>query len=289
MAASPSGTRCPGRQSPASRSRRESGGPYQGFEIDFGKSARSCREPGRQRRYSARVSPTLADVFAADPRAAVLRLLESAGTPLSATEIKQALVSSGIVRADLDRKWPAVQAELRADPRVVVEGRLYRWVAQPGPAQSPDEPAFVDTDEVDAFAALDLLLQGGLGRAKTAELVEIVRTTLKTNDDRESAARLRQAEMDGLRSLGELAGEVEELVANEVEPGILVRRVRARLKRSGLEPIDRAGEETAFDRKVHTPIAGTIRDGAPVTVVRPGYVWTGDGISLLIGKAVVEE
>lgn len=247
------------------------------------------------------MSPTLADVFAADPRAAVLRLLESAGTPLSATEIKQTLLSGGVVKADIDRQWPAVQTGLRAEAQVVVEGRLYRWVTQPVPTQSPEEPALVDTDEIDALAALDLLLTelladrasaprpGGLGRAEIVELVEIVRTTVKTDDDRESAARLRQAELDGLRSLGELAGEVEELVANEVEPGILVRRVRARLKRSGLEPIDRAGEETAFDRKVHTPIAGTIRDGAPVTVVRPGYVWTGDGISLLIGKAVVEE
>jgi hypothetical protein len=258
-------------------------------EIDFVKGARSGREPRRLRRYSARVSPTLADVFAADPRAAVLRLLESAGTPLSATEIKQALVSGGVVRADIDRKWSSVQAGLRTESQVVVEGRLYRWVTEPVVVQSPEEPALVDTDEVDAFTALDLLLQSGLSRAKTAELVEIVRTTLKTGDDRESAARLRQAELDGLKSLGELAGEVEELVANEVEPGVLVRRVRARLKRSGLEPIDRAGEETVFDRKVHSPIAGTIREGAPVTVVRPGYVWTGDGISLLIGKAVVEE
>jgi hypothetical protein len=235
------------------------------------------------------VSPTLADVFAADPRAAVMRLLESAGTPLSAGEIKQALVSSGVLKSDLDRKWAAIQRGLRAEPQVVVEGHLYRWTVPPAAAELPAPPPLVDTDEVDAFAALDLLLQGGLGRARIAELVEVVRTSLKATDDRESAARLRQAEIDGLRMLGELAGEVEELVANEVEPGVLVRRVRARVKRSGLEPIDRAGAETAFDRRVHTPVAGTIRDGAPVTVVRPGYVWTGDGTSLLIRKAVVEE
>jgi hypothetical protein len=235
------------------------------------------------------VSPTLADVFAADPLAAVLRLLESAGTPLSATEVKQALVSSGVGKAEIDRRWPAIQASLKADAQVVVEGRLYRWVVEPVPAESPEEPPLVDTHEIDAFAALDLLLKGGLGRAKLTELVEIVRTTLKASEDLESAARLRQAEIDGLRTLGELAGEVEELVANEVDPAILVRRVRARVRRSGLEPIDRAGQETEFDRRVHTPIAGTIRDGAPVTVVRPGYVWTGDDISLLIGKAVVEE
>lgn len=241
------------------------------------------------------MSPTLADVFAADPLAAVLRLLESAGTPLSATEIKKALVSSGVVKADVDGQWSAMQARLKAEPRVAMDGRLYRWVAEPVapqppvPQVSPDEEPLVDTDEIDAFAALDLLLKGGLGRAKAAELVEIVRTTLKANGDLESAARLRQAEIDGLRSLGDLAGEVEELVANEVDPAVLVRRVRARVRRSGLEPIDRAGQETEFDRKVHSPIAGSIREGAPVTVVRPGYVWTGDGISLLIGKAVVEE
>jgi hypothetical protein len=240
------------------------------------------------------VSPTLADVFAADPLAAVLRLLESAGTPLSATEIKQALVSSGVVKADVTRQWPAIQVGLKAEAQVVVEGRLYRWLPEPVAIEPPDDESpeslpLVDTDEIDAFAALDLLLKGGLGRAKATELAEIVRTTLKASGDLESAARLRQAEIDGLRTLGELAGEVEELVANEVDPAILVRRVRARVRRSGLEPIDRAGQDTEFDRRVHTPIAGTIRDGAPVTVVRPGYVWTGDGISLLIGKAVVEE
>lgn len=231
------------------------------------------------------MSPTLADVFAADPRAAVLRLLESAGTPLAASEIKQALVSSGVARADADRRWSAIQRSLRSEPQVVVEGHLYRWVTE---SDGGADPGDVDID-VDAFAALDLLLKSGLGRAKTAALVEIVRAALKAGDDRESAARLRQAEIDGLHALTELAGEVEELVANEVDPAILVRRVRARVKRSGLEPIDRAGDHTRFDRRVHRPITGTIRDGAPVTVVRPGYVWTADGTSLLIGKAVVEE
>lgn len=60
-------------------------------------------------------------------------------------------------------------------------------------------------------------------------------------------------------------------------------------RRSGLEPIDRAGEETRFDRTRHKPIGGSIGDGAAVVVVRPGYVWKAPSEDVLIGKAVVEE
>jgi hypothetical protein len=207
------------------------------------------------------VSPTLVDVFAADPREAVLRLLESAGTPLAAGEIKQALVSGGVPKADADRKWVAIQRSLKAEPHVVVEGSLYRWTVET-PVASPNG------EVVDPGAET-------AGGGRTTE--------------KETAARLRQAELDGLRALSELAAEVEELVANEVDPAVLVRRVRARVKRAGLEPIDRAGEDTVFDRRKHAPIDGAISDGASVTVVRPGYVWSGDGVSLVIGKAVVEE
>lgn len=212
------------------------------------------------------MSPTLVDVFAADPREAVLRLLESAGTPLAAGEIKQALVSGGVPKADADRKWTAIQRSLKAEPHVVVEGSLYRWTVDPAVAAPVAMP---DGERVDSGAET---ASGG-------------RTT-----EKEDAARLRQAELDGLRALSELAAEVEELVANEVDPAVLVRRVRARVKRAGLEPIDRAGEHTEFDRRRHAPIDGAISDGASVTVVRPGYVYNGDdGGSLVIGKAVVEE
>jgi len=105
----------------------------------------------------------------------------------------------------------------------------------------------------------------------------------------ESEARQRQERIDAIRMLAELAGEVEELLANETEPDVMIRQVRAWVMRSGLNPVGRAGEQTKFDRKVHRPIDGPIRDGATVFVVRPGYVWKASDQEVLIGKAVVEE
>jgi hypothetical protein len=82
---------------------------------------------------------------------------------------------------------------------------------------------------------------------------------------------------------------VEELLANETEPAVMIRQVRAWVKRSGLDAVGRAGEQTKFDRKVHRAIGSPIRDGASVFVVRPGYVWKTADQDVLIGKAVVEE
>jgi hypothetical protein len=228
------------------------------------------------------VTQSLADLFVTDPLAAVLHVLQTAGTPLSAAEIKNALAAGGVAKVDADKTWPTVQKRVKAEPDVTVENNRYGWAGHP--AESP----------LGAVEAFELIVKGRLPAPEKAALVEIVRAALKeadhsAPDPREVAARQRQAEVDGVRTLGELAGEVEELIVNEVEPEAVIRRVRARVKRQGLEPIGRAGEQTRFDRKSHTPIGGAIRDGARVIVVRPGYVWTHDGADLLIGKAVVEE
>jgi hypothetical protein len=231
------------------------------------------------------VTQTPADLFATDARAAVLRLLQTVGSPLSAVEIKKELVAAGVAKADADKAWPAVQKRLKSEPHVAVDKSRYAWTDRP--TVSPATP-------VSALDAFEFIVKGRLPAPRKAALVEIVRTALTETDHglpdaREVAARQRQATVDGLRTLSELASEVEELIVNEVEPEVVIRRVRARVKRQGLEPIDRAGEQTRFDRKMHTPIGGVIRDGASVIVVRPGYVWTDDGADVLIGKAVVEE
>ncbi len=201
----------------------------------------------------------------------VLRLLEDAGQAMTAAEIKQALVASGLSKEEANRAWTGIQKRLKAHERVVVEGKAYRWV-------SP-----VD--------AVDLLAKGDLDGPRLAALAETIRSALQTPPlfDPESAARQRQDRIDAVRKLAELAGEVEELLANETEPDVMIRQLRAWVKRSGLDPVGRAGEQTTFDRKVHQPIDGPIRDGAKVFVVRPGYVWKAADQELLIGKAVVEE
>lgn len=218
----------------------------------------------------------LAELFAADPHAAVLRVLQQAGAALTAGELKAALRAGGVAKVDADRAWPRVQKRVKAHGHVIIEAATYRWAAQ-ARSVSPAE-------------ALELILTSRPDAARRAELAAIVRAAVEpVSVDRVAAARQRQADIDAVRALAELAIEVEELTVNEASANAMIHRVRARVKRTGLEPIDRAGDETTFDRKRHKPIGGPIRDGAPVVVVRPGYVWKAPTEDVLLAKAVVEE
>ena len=237
---------------------------------------------------------TLAELFAADPVASVLRVLGEADGALTAIEVKKALQAGGVKKAAADEAWPAVQKRLKVHDDVLVEGNRYRRKTPPAPPS--------------ALEALELLLQGDVTDARKGALVEAVRAALAAPEpepgpglapepdaephpepDLEEAARQRQAAIDAVKLLADLASEVEELIANETEPEVMIRQIRAWVKRSGLDPVGRAGEETKFDRKTHRPIGGQIRDGATVIVVRPGYIYKAPEKDLLIGKAVVEE
>lgn len=199
---------------------------------------------------------------------AVLDVLRRSQAALPARAIKQALAASG-----LDTVWPSAQKKIRHHPEVAYDdqAKTYRY-AQPS-----------------ASDAFERILRGRVPAHQKEALAQIVRKALIPAADGVAEARQRQAAIDAARTLAELAIEVEELTANQATPEVLIHRVRARVHRSGLEPIDRAGEETTFDRKRHKAIGGSIRDGAAVFVVRPGYVWKAAEEDVLIGKAVVEE
>jgi len=203
--------------------------------------------------------------------AIVLRVLQGTGKALTAIDIKHSLQAQGLPKEEADMLWAAIQKRIKAHPHVVVEGKTYRWVS--------------------ALDALELLMKGGLPEPKQSAFIDAIRAALQEDDatDPESAARERQGRIDAVRLLAELASEVEELLANETEPAVMIRQVRAWVRRSGLDPVGRAGEQTTFDRKVHKPIGGAIREGASVFVVRPGYVWKAADQDVLLGKAVVEE
>jgi hypothetical protein len=220
--------------------------------------------------------PSLPELFTHDADAAVLRVLQGGSAAMTAREIKAALRAAGVPGDDADRAWPRIRQRIRCHGHVIVDERAYRWAAQ--------------AREIGAAEALELLAHNRLRAAAKTELLMIVRAALTgPSSDLESAARRRQAQIDAVRALAELASDVEELTANEVAPQVLVRQVRARVKRSSLEPIERAGEATRFDRRRHEPVGPAIRDGAPVVVVRPGYVWKAPSEDILIRKAVVEE
>jgi hypothetical protein len=213
----------------------------------------------------------------ADPLAAVLGVLRQAGQACTVSGIKTALVRAGATRPEVDAVWPRVQKRLRHHPYVFVDGDrtqlTYRFVATaPSPA-----------------AALDRLVAGDLPADVRAAHLDLVRDGLRRSAlDPEEAGRRRQAAIDALRALAELAIEVEELVANGASGSAIVQRVRGRVKRSGLEPVERAGLETTYDRTRHKPIGGSIPDGASVIVVRPGYVWKSSDGDVPISRPVVE-
>src|SRR6185436_10091109 len=128
------------------------------------------------------------------------------------------------------------------------------------------------------------------------ELVEVIRRALATppasgadTADADADRQSGQLEMDAARALAEMAMEVEELATKQASSRAMIHRVRARMKRMRLEPIDRAGDEVPFDRQRHQPIGPDIRDGAPVVVVRPGYVWRTPEKDLLIERPVVQD
>ena len=188
----------------------------------------------------------------------------------------KSLRAAGLAQPEVEKAWRRARARLASDDHVTIEGGRYAWSAQPRQLSAAD--------------ALELLAKGGQLATVRQELAAVVRAAVgQPSADRTAAAGQRQAEIDAMRALAELASEVEELTVNEVGAEVLIRRIRAWVKRSGLEPIDRAGDTTTFDRKRHRPIGPSIRDGAPVIVVRPGYVWKAPTEEVLIGKAVVEE
>jgi hypothetical protein len=221
---------------------------------------------------------SLSGLFAAQPLAAVLRVLREASRSLTALEVKQALQSGGVAKADADQAWPRLQKRIRSHAQVIVEsGHRHGWHRYAFRELSPEK-------------ALELLGEGRPEGATRLALAAIVRAALPDRQaELESAARRRQEDIDAVRALAELAIEVEELTANEASAGAMVHRVRARVRRAGLEPIERAGERTVFDRRRHRPIGRPIRDGTPVVVVRPGYVWKAPADDVLISKAIVEE
>jgi hypothetical protein len=217
----------------------------------------------------------LAAQYAADPATAVLRILRESGGAVTATEIKQTLEAAGVT--DLDKRtWDRLQKRLRVHENVVVEpGHRYRWISEPA------TPA--------AYDAFDEIARSVASRTKPSYVEAIRKALADAPNTLEVEAHHRQAVVNGVRALAILASEVEELTVNQASDRALIHRVRGRVKLAGLEPIERAGESTTFDRRRHEPIGPPIPDGASVIVVRPGYIWKGPNEDIVVTRAVVQE
>lgn len=207
-----------------------------------------------------------------------------------------------------DKRWGITFAGMT---RMGGASRNQEWV----------DPFAADTaDTADAEEAVLRVLQQAEGALSATEVKQVLRTegVAKADADRawtrvqkrirshehvvvEGGYRYRwtahthdesatgQAAMPFLRALAELAIEVEELTVNQASARAMIHRVRARVKRMGLEPIDRAGELSTLDRTRHEPIGRPISDGTPVIVVRPGYIWKAPTGDVLIVRAIVQD
>jgi hypothetical protein len=106
--------------------------------------------------------------------------------------------------------------------------------------------------------------------------------------ERRRAARERQARIDAMSTVAELAAEVEELTAKRASADVLLEHTRALTGDRGLEAIGRAGELSPYDETRHDPVGDVPGDGEPVVVIRPGYLWHAPGEAVLISRAVVK-
>jgi hypothetical protein len=218
--------------------------------------------------------------------ARVLDILHRAGAPLGAGAVKAELRADGVSEAEVERIWDRFRGHAADHARVGIEvhGHAYQYRLLPAP--TPEQ-------------ALARLAQTGVSSADRAELVGIVQaalartpsiaTTPQPGEVNGAGETERMRRIGAVRALAELAIEVEELTVHRASPQALIHRVRSRVGRAGLEPVESAGERTSFDRSRHEPIAGSIMDGAAVVVVRPGYLWRTDDEEILLVAAVVQD
>jgi hypothetical protein len=105
--------------------------------------------------------------------------------------------------------------------------------------------------------------------------------------ERRRQARERNARIEAMTKVADLAAEVEELVAKRATKEVLLESTRALVSVSGLQQIGTGGERTDYDESLHEPVGDTPGAGGPVIVVRPGYRWKAPGEVVLISRAQV--
>jgi hypothetical protein len=215
---------------------------------------------------------------AAKPHDALIAAIREAGRPIGGRDLHRAIREAG----QPESTWQAWASGLKdwivLHPRVRVTGsgaaKRYRW----------GKP-------VSARTALTRLAR----RVKAPQWLrdawhEVVAAGLHHRpavNPRLRAAQEMQARIGIARAAAELAIEVEEIIHNGADGGQVVKRVRNALAGKDLTPIGAAGEDTVFDPARHRVEAGDPRPGAPVFILRPGYLWRYGSETMIIEHALV--
>lgn len=239
---------------------------------------------------------SLARRFQQDSEAVLVDLIRSGrGEPLSTTAMKKTLTGLGLTEAEFQKAWTSAQPKFKRHKHIAAKGPSYAW------SDEPLDP-YADVRSLSPAKAFDRLLKSRMSADEKAIVIEVIRAGLSDASDEPQDARaeairanqLREVQdqkvrAHGVQAFANLAMEVEELVTNGAEADILIERVRRSAGTQDLTPIESAGGTASFDRRKHSPIVGSPKDGARVTVVRPGYSWRTPKEDVLVAKALVIE
>jgi molecular chaperone GrpE (heat shock protein) len=129
--------------------------------------------------------------------------------------------------------------------------------------------------------------QSQLERLNTelATVREQLRKAVEHNADA-GEAQLRQAKLDVLRSLANLASHVLGSQAAQEDPS-LSQRVEFTLRREGLSIIGSSGESVPYDPALHDAQGQHVNPGSPVSVGRGGYTYDAGNETVVLAKALV--
>lgn len=118
-----------------------------------------------------------------------------------------------------------------------------------------------------------------------ATVREQLRKAIDHNADA-GEAQLRQAKLDVLRSLANLASHVFGSPAAQEDPS-LGQRVEFTLRREGLSIIGSPGESVPYDPALHDAQGEHVNPGSPVSVGRSGYTYDAGNETVVLAKALV--
>lgn len=215
----------------------------------------------------------------ANPSAEIfLALIHGANRPISGPEIKKLYKQAGHDPANSEH-WGSLRDKIKLHPCIRITGAgnslRFAWTEPipPGEAlarltEQPNEPRFLREAWRDVVAAALAEPQGD------------VNPTLRR-------AQERQAKIDVVRAVAELAIEVEEIAHNGADSQQIVKRARTAAALRNLVPIGVAGEDTRFDPAIHKLQFGDPKPGIPVFIMKPGYTWLYGDDTIVIEHALV--